>query len=139
MKFGTLTSYQSFKKLYQEDPKLYKLAKVQLREHFLDIIEEEYIPNFRQYIRTILSGTPLTNEYFVQAPFGACYGSLLSPENMGPDRLSSTTPWNNLFFCDASSGCPGIYGPTLTGSMLYQELTGDRFMQDLIKEAHTAA
>lgn len=130
MKFGTLTSYQAFKKLYQEDPSLYKLAKKQLRDQFLDIIEQRYIPNFRQHIRSVITGTPLTNEYFVHAPFGACYGSMVNPENMGQSRLSSTTPWKNLFWCDASSGCPGIYGTTLTGSMLYQELTGDHSVHE---------
>lgn len=126
MKIGTLASYQEFKSLYHEDPSLYKLAKKQMRDQFIQIIEDNYIPNFRQHIRTKLSGTPLTNEYFVQAPFGACYGSTLNPENMGPNRLSASTPWKNLYWCDASSGCPGIFGTTLTGSMLYQELTGEK-------------
>ncbi len=122
---GTLVSYEYFDKLQKESPEKAKQRVGEIRDRFLDLIEQKYVPNFRKHLKLTLTGTPKNNEQFCHAPFGNCYGAQITPHNMGIDRLSPKTPWENLYWCNASSGHPGIYGTTLTGLDLYADLSGE--------------
>lgn len=130
LQFGTLINFDAFLNLKKMSPLVYKQKKQQYQEDILDIIEEKYIPNFRQYIKVIATGTPLTNERFCHAPLGNCYGSTMTPENMGLARLKSETPWKNFHWCNASSGYAGIHGTVTTGIALYTTLSGDQVLTD---------
>jgi hypothetical protein len=44
-------------------------------------------------------------------------------------RLKADTPFANQYWCNASSGIPGIYGTVTTGMELYMDLTGDYFYE----------
>ena len=87
--------------------------------------KRQHVPNLSKHIALKVVGTPTTNADFCLAPYGNAYGSVMSPENMNLDRLKSESPWENLFWCNASSGYASIYGTTLTGVNLYQKLTGE--------------
>lgn len=120
--FGTITSYNYFAELEAQGPEVYQRVKQQTYERFLSLIEEKYIPNLRDHIDVVTVGSPLNNERYCLAPFGNCYGSHLTPKNMGLGRLTATTPWPNLYWCNASSGYAGIYGTTLTGVNLFNNI-----------------
>lgn len=125
LEVGLITGYQFFADLYRASPEKYHEKKLALAEHLLDIVEEHYVPNLRQYLEVKEIGTPLSNERFVLSPYGNCYGSDLTPENMDLTRLTSKSPWENLYWCNASGGYPGVYGTVTTAAYLYSDLTGD--------------
>ncbi len=127
LELGTAANYQYFKELYDHNPCEYRKQKKQLAQRLLDLTMEKYIPDLNKHIALKVVGSPVTSETYCYAPFGNCYGSNLTPHNMGLERLSSDTPWNNFYWCNASSGYPGIYGTTITGMNLYTKLTQDAF------------
>lgn len=128
LEFGTLCSYEQFADLYRRDHAAYKKLKDDLAEQFLDFLEQYHVPGIRRHIRLQLVGTPITNESFCGATRGNCYGSMLTPHNMGMSRLSATSPWENFFWCNASSGYAGTNGTIYAGVNLYTDLTGDDFL-----------
>jgi phytoene dehydrogenase-like protein len=127
MEIATVTDYDSFKKAQDRDMVEYARMKRELAERILDLVEEKYVPDLRKHIAMKVVGTSVTSEDYVLSPFGSAYGSVMNPKNMGLGRLKAKTPWNNLFWCNASSGYAGLYGTVHTGMQLYMDLTGDRF------------
>src|SRR5262249_55737344 len=127
LEVGTVANYGHFRKLYDENPAEYRRQKKELAWRLLKIASERFIPNLEKHLDLKVVGSPVTNETFCFAPFGNCYGSDLTPKNMGLNRLKSESPWKNLYWCNASSGYPSIYGTTLTGMNLFAKLTGDDF------------
>lgn len=128
LEFGTLCSYDQFANLYHRDHDAYKKLKNDTAEQFLNFIEQHHVPNIRKHIRSQTIGTPMTNETFVGAARGNCYGSMMTPKNMGLTRLQSESPWENFYWCNASGGYAGTMGTISTGVKLYTELTGDAFL-----------
>ena len=127
LEIGTTANYSFFKNLYDNNPAEYRKQKRLLAQRLIDIATEKYIPDLEKHIALKVVGSPISNETYCFAPFGNCYGSNLTTENMGLNRSKSKTPFKNLFWCNASSGFPGIYGTTVTGMNLYGKLTGDYF------------
>lgn len=130
LEMGTAANFSYFKKLYDENPAEYRKQKRLLANRLIHIVSEKYIPQLEKHIAVKVVGSPVTNETYCFAPFGNCYGSDMTPYNMGLDRLKAETPWNNFFWCNASSGYASIYGTTMTGMSLYFQLTGNRFYQE---------
>lgn len=128
LEIGTLTSYQYFKKLLDQSPEFYKQEKQRIADQFIDSVAKDFILRLRDHIDVMAVGTPLTNEKFVGAPFGNCYGSIMTPDNLGLKRLKCDTPWPNFYWCNASSGYAGVYGTVITGMYVYEELTGDKLI-----------
>lgn len=126
LEFGTVANYDEFKHLHDTNPAGYRKLKHDFSEKLLKIIEEKHIPDLTKHIALKVVGTPTTNEDFCFAPYGNAYGSVMTPQNMNLNRLRADSPWENLFWCNASSGYASIYGTTLTGSNLYTKLTGDK-------------
>lgn len=128
LELGTLCNYDQFAEIYRHDHEAYKKLKNNLAEKFLDVVEHYHIPNIRKHIISKTIGTPITNETFCGATRGSCYGSMMTPKNMGLSRLQAISPWRNLYWCNASSGYAGTYGTIITGINLYTDLTGDNFL-----------
>lgn len=126
IELGTAANYGYFKQLHDESPSEYRKQKRLLAERLLKIASEKFIPGLEKHMALKVIGSPVTNETFCYAPFGNCYGSDLSVENVGLDRLKEETPWSNLFWCNASSGYPSICGTTLTGVRLFEKLTNSK-------------
>lgn len=122
----TVANYDHFKHLKDTDPAAYRKEKHNLAEKLLNIVEQKHLPDLSRHLALKVVGTPTTNTDFCFAPFGNAYGSVMSPENVSLSRLKADTPWNNLFWCNASSGFASIYGTALTGANLYTKLTGDK-------------
>ncbi len=128
IEFLTVANYEYFNQLKQHAPKAYRHKKAEILESILDIVERDYIPNFRSYLVFKITGSPTTNEHFCYCPEGNSYGSSLTPQNMGLDRLNYETSLKNFYFCNASSGYPGFAPTFWTGALLYQRLSGDKIL-----------
>ena len=127
LEIATLTDYDSFHDAQKEGYAVYMKKKMQLAERLLDLVEKNYIPDLRKNIVVKSIGTTTTNEDYVLAARGNAYGSAMIPSQMAMGRLKADTPWQNFFWCNASSGYAGMYGTVHTGMSLYMQLTGDTF------------
>ncbi|AFY49776.1 phytoene dehydrogenase-like oxidoreductase [Nostoc sp. PCC 7524] len=125
IEFLTVANYDYFKELQASNKKLYRRKKEEILNFILDVVEKNYIPDFRKYLVFKITGSPTTNERFCWCPKGNSYGSNLTPKNMGLGRLNHETSLNNFYFCNASSGYPGFAATFWTGAILYQRLSGD--------------
>lgn len=126
LELATSASYDQFRELFDTDRRAYLKKKNEVRDRLIDLAEQRYIPSLRKHVVLKVAGSPTTNEAFCLAPRGNAYGQDLVPGNMGTGRLRAQTPWKNFFWCNASSGYPGVHGTIGTGMRLYMDLTGDR-------------
>lgn len=125
VEFLTVANYEYFRKLKESDRKAYYQKKEEILDSILDVVEQYYVPNFREHIVFKVTGSPTTNERFCGCPQGNSYGSSLTPKNMTLGRLNHETSLKNFYFCNASSGYPGFAPTFWTGALLYQRLSGD--------------
>ncbi len=130
IEFLTVANYDYFKKLQESDHKAYRQKKAEILDSILDVVEKNYIPNFRKHLVFKITGSPTTNERFCWCPQGNSYGSNLTPRNMGIGRLTYQTSFKNFYFCNASSGYPGFAPTFWTGAVLYQRLSGDSILSN---------
>ncbi len=121
----TMCNYDHFKKL-KKDPALYEAEKDRLKDRIFDIIERDFVPGFRKYIDVCLTGSPTTNEHFVNTPFGNSYGADLIPSNYRLGRLNSRTPLPNLHLVGASAGVPSFAGGIHFAHLLAEKLLKPR-------------
>lgn len=128
IEFLTVANYDYFQQLQKTSRKAYNQKKQEILDSILDVVEKNYIPNFRKHLVFKITGSPTTNERFCWCPKGNSYGSSLTPRNMGLGRLDSETSLKNFYFCNASSGYPGFAPTFWTGALLYQLLSGDRVL-----------
>ncbi|NNE19552.1 MAG: NAD(P)/FAD-dependent oxidoreductase, partial [Myxococcales bacterium] len=128
IEFLTVADYERFKNLHFSNRKQYNLAKRTIFDAILDVVERDYVPNLREHIVFKMLGSPTTNERYANSPRGHSYGSSMTPANMGASRLSWKSSVPGLYFCNASSGYAGFAGTIWTGSNLYGQLSGDRFV-----------
>jgi len=126
IEFLTVANYDYFKYLKDSDIAAYRKKKKAILNTMIDIVEKNYVPNFRKHLVFKVTGSPTTNERFCWCPQGNSYGSIMTPKNMGIGRLNHKTSLKNMFFCNASSGYAGFNGTFWTGASLYQKLSGDR-------------
>jgi all-trans-retinol 13,14-reductase len=127
MEVATYCEFDDFARLKQTDTKAYLRAKNELADRLLDVVERDYLPDLRQHIAVKVVGTPLTHADYCRAPMGNAYGSMLTPRNISLGRLDSRTPFQNLLWCNASSGYAGVHGCIGNGIGVYAALTGDHF------------
>jgi all-trans-retinol 13,14-reductase len=128
IEFLTVANYNYFKYLKDTDIAAYRKKKKEILNIMIDIVEKNYIPDFRKHLVFKVTGSPTTNERFCWCPQGNSYGSTMSPENMGIGRLNHKTSLKNMYFCNASSGFAGFNGTFWTGAKLYQSLSGDKIL-----------
>ncbi|MCU7834769.1 MAG: NAD(P)-binding protein [gamma proteobacterium symbiont of Taylorina sp.] len=128
IEFLTVADYDYFKNLRESDKPAYRKKKKEILNAMIDVVEKNYIPDFRKHLVFKITGSPTTNKRFCWCPQGNSYGSILTPENMNIRRLNHKTSLNNLYFCNASSGFAGFAGTFWTGAKLYQTLSGDKIL-----------
>jgi phytoene dehydrogenase-like protein len=128
IEFLTVANYRYFQQLRQESPNAYRQKKKEILDAILDVVEQHYVPHFRQHLVFHVTGSPTTNERFCWCPQGNSYGSSLTPKQMTLGRLNYQTSLNNFYFCNASSGYPGFAPTFWTGALLYQALSGDAIL-----------
>ena len=73
------------------------------------------IPGFKDSVRFVEVGTPLTIEHFTSHEGGCFYGLPLTPERFTADLTSPSTPVDGLYLTGQDAGMPGIVGAALAG------------------------
>jgi all-trans-retinol 13,14-reductase len=76
---------------------------------------EKHIPGLSKHIVYYSLGTPLTNEYYLNATRGNLYGIEKSPTQVGPLAFSPRTEFEGLYLCGASTLSHGVAGVTQSG------------------------
>jgi len=132
IQFITVANYHTFHDLKIRDAAAYRKKKKEVFDAMINIMEQRYIPNFRDHLVFKMLGSPTTNESFCGSPEGNSYGSNLTPANFDAGRLDHRTSLKNFYFCNASSGTPSFTGTIGTGCALYEKLTGDPVMKENI-------
>jgi phytoene dehydrogenase-like protein len=125
IQFITVANYHYFHDMKIRDAGEYRKKKKEIFDAIIDIMEQQYIPNFRKHLVFKMMGSPTTNESFCSSPEGNSYGSNLTPANFDAGRLDHRTSLKNFYFCNASSGYPSFTGTIGTGCKLYEKLASD--------------
>ena len=125
IQFITVANYHYFHDLKIRNASMYRKKKKEIFDSIIDIMEQRYVPNFRDHLVFKMLGSPTTNESFCGSPEGNSYGSNITPANFDAGRLDHRTSLKNFYFCNASSGAPSFTGTIGTGCKLYEKLTGD--------------
>ncbi len=126
IELATFAPYAPFKQAADQNHEDYVALKKNIAEKLIDLAVKYHIPDLRDHIAVKVVGSPTTSENFCNSPYGNAYGAALLPKYT-VSRLKADTPFHNLYWCNASSGIPGIYGTVTTGMELYMDLTGDHF------------
>lgn len=129
----TWVGYEKMRKLKDASEEVYLQEKEKITNTILDIIENNYIPNFRDHIDVIEVGTPTTNEFYANSPEGNCYGMKMDPKNFKIGKIGFHTPVQNLFLINATTGLPGLGGAFRSSLMLYAELEKDK---EILREVY---
>lgn len=124
LEIATIANFDFFEELNEENYGQYVKLKMEYANKILEKVERDYIPNLKDHIAVKTIGTPTTNRDYAHAPKGNVYGSLMTPKNL-TSRLNKTTPFENFYWCNASSGYPGMAGTAYTGARFYEDMTGD--------------
>ncbi len=95
-------------------PDDYEAMKEELAERMFRALEKR-IPGISQHVVFWNLGTPLTNEFYINATRGSLYGTDKTPDQVGPGGFNITTPFDGLLMCGASTLSHGISGVTATG------------------------
>ena len=108
----TFINYHVFEK-WAHSPSMkrgdeYKALKEKIGEGLVKAAER-YIPNLSGHLDCVEYATPLTNEYWVNAVKGGCYGPEQTPDQVGPGRFSALTAGiEGLFLVGAGTFGGGI-------------------------------
>ena len=79
---------------------------------------ERYIPGLSEHMECIEYATPLSNEYWVNAVRGGCYGPEQTPDQVGPGRFSNFTAGiEGLFLVGAGTLGGGIMPCVASGAL----------------------
>ena len=76
---------------------------------------EDRIPGLSQRIVFWDLGTPITNQYYINATRGSLYGTEKTPDQIGPWGFQTRTEIDGLLMCGASTLSHGVAGATATG------------------------
>ncbi len=76
---------------------------------------EKRIPGISNHVTFWDLGTPLTNEYYLNANRGNLYGIEKSVSQVGPGAFSTRTEFEGLYLCGASTLSHGVAGVTSSG------------------------
>jgi len=76
---------------------------------------EERIPGLSKRIVYWTLGTPITNQHYINSTNGNLYGIAKSIRQLGPLGFGTTTEFDGLLLCGASTQSHGVAGVTSTG------------------------
>lgn len=134
----TYINYEAFKTFENEDSKrsaAYLEFKEKLIAKFL-ITVEKAVPGITNSIVHKELGTPLTNEYYINATKGSVYGTEKSLKHIGPFAYKAKSEIEHLYLCGASIASHGVGGASYSGVQTAAAILGCR-QDDLIKPCDT--
>lgn len=110
----TLMGYDYWKKYeadyFQGKKDAYNADKEHIAQQLINQVEKTLLPGLREAIEVVEIGTPLTNVRYTGNYRGAIYGWDQTLDNAMPNRLSQTTPVQNLYLSSAWTQPGGGYG-----------------------------
>lgn len=119
------TSYEYFSRIRRRSEDEYQMTKQLFADRLIGVVEDELVPGISNHIAVKAVGSPLTNEFYVKAPYGNCYGSPLDPAHVRQRTLNYRSPVENVFYVGSSAGMPGFASVIHFACLLYERLTGD--------------
>ncbi len=120
-------SYTFFRKLRDRDEEAYQQAKETYATRMIGLVERHFVPGLRNHIVEKVIGSPLTNEHYVHAPKGNCYGVPLDTSHVNLGHLNYRSPFKNFHYVGTGSAMPGFAPLCHFACLLYEKLTGDYF------------
>ncbi|MBQ4820147.1 NAD(P)/FAD-dependent oxidoreductase [Aquimarina sp. MMG016] len=113
----TYINHESFNKFKDEsDPRSaeYLEFKERLTQKMINTLEKA-LPGVSEKIVQKELGTPITNEYYINATNGCVYGTEKSFRQIGPFAYKAETEIKNLYMCGASVLSHGVAGAGYSG------------------------
>ncbi len=112
----TLLPYQS-REVWRE-------LKPVIVEQMLDRAEC-YIPDLKEHLLFVDAGSPETMRRYTQNYQGAAYGWDVTPDQIGPGRISNKSPISGLYFAGHwTTPGGGVYGVSVSGMQTAQQVLG---------------
>jgi all-trans-retinol 13,14-reductase len=109
----------------------YQKLKDRLMEGMLTGLEQR-VPGIKKSVVFKDLGTPLSNEYYVNATAGNLYGTDKSVWQVGPFAFSTKSAIDGLWMCGASTLSHGVAGATASGLAVAKRILRCR-TSDLLK------
>ena len=103
----------------------YQKLKDRLMEGMLTGLEQR-VPGIKESVVFKDLGTPLSNQYYVNATAGNLYGTDKSVWQVGPFAFSMKTAFDGLWMCGASTLSHGVAGATASGLAVAKRILGCR-------------
>lgn len=132
----TFVGYDAFTRwansTYEQRPDDYKAFKQQLTDKMLAALDKR-VPGLREHVVFSSLGTPLTNQYYLNATKGNLYGIAKSRFQVGPMAFPIRSEIEGLYLCGASTISHGVAGATQSGLMAAQAVLGVR-RRDLLQQ-----
>lgn len=122
----TFTNYDRFARWCEtgndDRPAEYEALKSQLAAWMLRGLEE-HVPGLRKSLVFCELGTPLTNEFYINATQGNLYGLDKSRFKVGPLAFPYKSDFDGLWLCGASTmSGHGVMGATVSGLSVAREI-----------------
>ncbi len=132
----TFVGYDAFEKWavskHGARPASYEAMKEDLAWKIFQAIEKR-VPGISEHIVYWNLGTPLTNEYYLNATRGNQYGISKSIRQVGPGAFPVKTEIDGLYMCGASTLSHGVAGVTGSGMAVAAKIMGCK-TTDLLKQ-----
>ncbi len=113
----TYINYEAFSRFKDEERKRsdeYLKFKTFLTDKMVRSLEL-VVPGIQDKIVHKDLGTPITNEYYINATNGSVYGTEKSLKQIGPNAFRPQSEIENLYLCGASILAHGVTGATYSG------------------------
>ena len=114
----------------------YESAKKRITEALLDLVEKQH-PGFRGLVAYSELATPLTFEYFTDAPTGTIYGYPATPEKFRKTWLTPRTPIRNLYLTGTDAAVLGVMGALMGGVATASTLLGSAGFLEIMRAANS--
>ena len=116
----TMLSYEPWRKWAGKPSRRRGKDYEQLKERFGRALlgkVERYLPELRDHLAFVDFASPLSNEYWVHAPGGGCYGPDQVPGQMGLSRFLPVTPNPGVFLAGAGVLGGGVFTAIRSGEL----------------------
>jgi phytoene dehydrogenase-like protein len=135
----SFVGYDAFKKWEQghdseggSRPGQYADLKEHLTDKMFDAVEK-VVPGIRRHVVFAELGTPLTNQFYLNATRGNLYGTDKVAGQIGPFAFQTRTEIEGLYMVGASTLSHGVAGATASGLAAAKEILNCR-MRDLLAQ-----
>ncbi len=110
----------------------YQSLKERIADRMIEAAEN-IIPGLSKQLVFRAVGTPVTNVFYCESPFGSAYGTAKTPWQVGPFAHRTRAEVGGLHLCGASTLSHGVAGAALSGLMVAQDILGVSSRDDLLR------